>query len=192
MHELILFASGTGSNAKAIIEHFKNKPVARVSLIVCNKEGAGVIGIAAAENIPVLMIDKSFIKEGKLLPELMRYRPSLIVLAGFLWKVPENVVAHFQDKIINIHPALLPAYGGKNMYGSRVHEAVIAAGEKESGVTIHYVNEVYDEGRIIVQARCAVAATDDAASLAQNIHRLEHYFFPRTIEFLLHAIGSKQ
>lgn len=192
MHSLIIFASGAGSNAQAIIEYFKKNPVAKVALIVCNKPGAGVIRIAEEKGIPVLMIDKAFVKEGKLLPELIKYDPSLIVLAGFLWKVPDEVVAHFQDRIINIHPALLPKYGGKNMYGNHVHEAVIAAKEKESGITIHYVNEVYDEGRIILQARCTVCDTDHAASLAQNIHKLEHYFFPRTLEFLLNPTGNKQ
>lgn len=192
MHSLVIFASGTGSNAKAIIEYFKTNPVAKVTLIVCNKAGAGVIHIAAEENIPMLMINKAFIKEGKLLPELVKHAPSLIVLAGFLWKVPDDVVVYFQNKIINIHPALLPKYGGKNMYGHHVHEAVITAGEKESGITIHYVNEVYDEGRIILQARCTVSDTDDTISLAQNIHKLEHYFFPRTIEFLLNSTNDKQ
>lgn len=192
MHSLIIFASGAGSNAKAIIEYFKKNPVAKVTLIVCNKPGAGVIRIAEEKSIPVLMIDKAFVKEGKLLPELIKYNPSLIVLAGFLWKVPDEVVAHFQDQIINIHPALLPKYGGKNMYGNNVHEAVITAKEKESGITIHYVNEVYDEGRIIMQARCTVSGMDNAASLAQNIHILEHFYFPRTIEFLLAQSSHKQ
>ena len=185
MHSLILFASGAGSNAKAIIEYFKKNELARVALIVCNKPNAGVIHIANEENIPVLMIDKSWTQNENFLNELTKYEPDLLVLAGFLWKIPEAVVRHFEDRIINIHPALLPKYGGKNMYGNNVHQAVIAANETESGITIHYVNEVYDEGKIILQAHCRVLQNDDCESLASRIHKLEHYFYPRVIEFLL-------
>ena len=184
MHSLIIFASGAGSNAKAIIDYFKKTETAKVSLIVCNKVGAGVLDIAEQENIPVLLIDKEKIKAHGFVDQLLAEKPSLIVLAGFLWKIPEAIVQHFDNKIINIHPALLPKYGGKNMYGSNVHKAVIAAKEKESGITIHYVNEVYDEGKVIVQAHCNIS-TDDDVTLAKKIHYLEHFYFPRTIEFLL-------
>lgn len=185
MHSLIIFASGAGGNAQAIIDYFKKNPIAKVALIVCNKPGAGVIQIAEHENIPVMMIDKQSIALEDFLNELKKHEPSLIVLAGFLWKVPDTIVKFFKDKIINIHPALLPKYGGKNMYGNNVHQAVIAAGEKESGITIHYVNEVYDEGKIILQARCDVKESDNEASLAARIHQLEHFYFPKVIEFLL-------
>ncbi len=185
MHSLVLFASGAGSNARAIIDYFKSNSKASVSLIVCNNPTAAVLDIAKSEGIPVLLIDRTSFKSDSFAAELASYKPSLIVLAGFLWKLPESLVRSFPDQIINIHPALLPAYGGKGMYGNHVHEAVLAARETESGITIHYVNEVYDAGRIVLQARCPISTDDDAAGLAQRIHRLEHFFFPRTIEFLL-------
>lgn len=185
MHSLIIFASGAGSNAKAIIDFLKIHPIAQVSLIVCNKPQAGVLQIADDENIPTLIIDKISFQETSFIETLQQYHPSLLVLAGFLWKIPEAVVQAFSNKIINIHPALLPKYGGKNMYGSHVHAAVLAAKESTSGITIHYVNEVYDEGEIILQAHCSVSATDTIESLAHKIHQLEHFYFPRAIQFLL-------
>ncbi|MBS1772442.1 MAG: phosphoribosylglycinamide formyltransferase [Bacteroidetes bacterium] len=185
MHSLIIFASGRGSNAQAIIDYFKKNGGAKVSLIVSNKADAGVLDIAKNEHIPFLIIDKHTINEALLVEQLIDSNPSLIILAGFLWKVPDAVLNAFPGRIINIHPALLPKYGGKGMYGHHVHEAVIAAKEKESGITIHYVNEHYDEGNIITQARCSITGTDTPDSLAYKIHKLEHYFFPRTIEFLL-------
>jgi phosphoribosylglycinamide formyltransferase 1 len=194
MHSLILFASGGGTNAAAIIAwfHQNNKTLAngkqvRVSLVVCNKPDAGVLEIAKQAHIPFLLIDKHTINEALLIEQLQSYEPSLIVLAGFMWKIPESVTHAFPGKIINIHPALLPAYGGKGMYGHHVHEAVVAAGEKESGITIHYVNDAYDEGDIILQAHCPVHESDRPDELAFRIHKLEHYYYPRVIEFLLGA-----
>jgi phosphoribosylglycinamide formyltransferase-1 len=184
MQSLIIFASGKGSNAQAIIDYFRGTDV-KVSLIVSNKADAGVLDIAKNEHIPFLIINKQTMHEALLLEQLQDYKPSLIILAGFLWKVPDAVIHAFPDSIINIHPALLPNYGGKGMYGHHVHEAVIANKEKESGITIHYVNEHYDEGNIIAQERCEVTADDTPDTLAGKIHKLEHYFFPRTIEFLL-------
>ena len=115
------------------------------------------------------------------------YTPSLIVLAGFLWKIPETIINAFPGKIINIHPALLPGYGGHGMYGHKVHDAVISAQEKESGITIHYVNEAYDEGSIILQARCKIESNDTPGDLASRIHQLEHFYYPRAIEYLLES-----
>ena len=185
MHSLIVFASGAGSNARAIIDYFKKTQQARVSLIVSNKADAGVLDIARKEEIPFLIINKHTLHEALILEQLGDTKPSLIVLAGFMWKMPESIVHAFPDRIINIHPALLPAYGGKGMYGHHVHQAVVGAQEKESGITIHYVNEAYDEGNIIVQARCPVHAGDSPDELATRIHKLEHFYYPRTIEFLL-------
>ncbi len=185
MHSLIIFASGTGTNANAIIQHFKKSGNAKVALIVSNKADAGVLDIARREEIPFLIIDRKTFQETMLVEQLASYQPSLIVLAGFLWKIPDTIIHAFPGKIINIHPALLPGYGGKGMYGNNVHDAVISAREKESGITIHYVNEHYDEGDIILQARCRVEQNDTADSLAEKIHRLEHFYFPRAIEFLL-------
>jgi len=185
MQSLIIFASGRGSNAAAIIEYFKSNGKARIDLIVSNKADAGVIEIAEREHIPFLIVDKKTIGEVLLVEQIMDYKPSLIVLAGFLWKIPDSLVQAFPGKIINIHPALLPSYGGKGMYGHNVHNAVLNAKDAESGITIHYVNEVYDSGNIILQARCLVAEGDTADTLAQRIHKLEHFYFPRTIEYLL-------
>jgi phosphoribosylglycinamide formyltransferase-1 len=182
---LVIFASGAGSNAAAIIEWFKANGKATVSLIVCNKPGAGVLQIAEREGIPTLMVGKGAFDEPANLELIRAHNPALIILAGYLWKIPEILTRTFPDKIINIHPALLPAYGGKGMYGSNVHNAVIAAGDKESGITIHYVNEEYDKGNVILQAHCPILPGDTPETLAASIHKLEHYFFPRTIEYLL-------
>jgi phosphoribosylglycinamide formyltransferase 1 len=182
---LVIFASGAGSNAAAIIDWFKANGKATVSLIVCNKPEAGVLQIAEREGIPTLMVGKGAFGEPANLALISAYNPALIILAGYLWKIPKVLTQTFPNKIINIHPALLPAYGGKGMYGSNVHNAVIAAGDKESGITIHYVNEEYDKGNIILQAHCPILPGDTPETLAANIHKLEHYFFPRTIEYLL-------
>lgn len=189
MHSLIIFASGTGTNAAAIINYFKEFGKARVSLIVSNKADAGVLSIAAKEHIPSMVVDKPQFNNAHFIEQLRGFHPSMIVLAGFLWKIPEAVIKAFPDKIINIHPALLPGYGGKGMYGHHVHHAVITAKEKESGITIHYVNEKYDEGDVILQARCKVEDGDKPEHLATRIHRLEHFYYPRVIEFLLMSAG---
>lgn len=182
---LVIFASGAGSNAAAIIAWFKANGKARVSLIVCNKPGAGVLQIAEREGIPTLMIDKTSFNGNEALDIIQSHNPALIILAGYLWKIPKALTDAYPDRIINIHPALLPLYGGKGMYGGHVHAAVIADKRTESGITIHYVNEHYDEGNIIVQAHCAVFPDDTPGTLAARIHQLEHFYFPRTIEFLL-------
>jgi formyltetrahydrofolate-dependent phosphoribosylglycinamide formyltransferase len=183
---IAIFASGAGSNARKIIEYFENKGLRiKVSLIVCNVPGAGVLDIAEEKGIPSLMINKSDFAANGYVESLKNAGIDFIVLAGFLWKVPEVLVRAYPKAIINIHPALLPKYGGKGMYGARVHEAVIAAGEKESGITIHWVNENYDEGAIIFQAKCSIDASDTATSLANKIHALEHAHFATTIENLL-------
>ncbi len=188
MHSIVIFASGTGTNAAAIIDHYKKNGKARVSLIVSNKADAGVLEIAKREEIPFLIVNKKTFHETMMLEQINDCKPSLIVLAGFLWKIPETLIHAYPGKIINIHPALLPAYGGKGMYGANVHNAVIDSGDAESGITIHYVNELYDEGGIILQARCKVEPNDTAAILAKRIHQLEHFYYPRVTEFLLSAI----
>lgn len=197
---LAVFASGAGSNAEKIIAASKsfqtksnNEPVYKkqktrweVALIVCNKPGAGVITIAADNGIPVLLIEKEpFFNSDNYLAELQKYKINFIVLAGFLWKIPPELIKAYQKKIINIHPALLPKYGGAGMYGNHVHEKVIAAKEKESGITIHYVDELYDHGEIIFQATCTVTDTDNTQTLAQKIHALEHVHYPFVINSLL-------
>lgn len=181
--KIAIFASGAGSNAKKMIEYFKGNDSISIDLIVCNKQGAGVINIAADYGIPVLLIEKErFFRGDGYVEELKKAAIDFIVLAGFLWKIPETVIENFRNRIINIHPALLPKYGGKGMYGSKVHEAVIAAGETESGITIHYVDEHYDNGDVIFQASCSVDKNDTADTLAQKIHLLEHENFSRVVE----------
>lgn len=183
---LVIFASGAGSNAQQIINYFRNSSLAKVALIVCNKAGAGVISIAEKENIPVLLIEKErFFKGDAYLTELNAVKADLIILAGFLWKIPQVLIDAYPKRIINIHPALLPKYGGKGMYGQYVHEAILNAGEMESGITIHYVDEHYDNGDIIFQTACPVLESDNSESLAARIHQLEHLHYPVVIEELL-------
>lgn len=184
--QIAIFASGAGSNAQKIIEHFSGSPITKVALLVSNKAHAGALDIAARENIPTLVITKEkFFNGDAYLPELKAAGIDFIVLAGFLWKVPDALIAAYPGRIINIHPALLPKFGGKGMYGHHVHAAVIAAGEKESGITIHYVDGHYDNGDIIFQAKCTVHADDTPGTLAQRIHMLEHEHYPKVIEQLL-------
>jgi phosphoribosylglycinamide formyltransferase-1 len=182
---LVIFASGAGSNAQKIIDYFKEKTTAEIVLIVSNNPKAGVIEIAAKENIPVLIIEKNQFKESGYLEKIKKSNPDLIILAGFLWKIPQALIQSFPHKIINIHPALLPAYGGKGMYGNAVHTAVVTAGEKESGITIHFVDEKYDHGETIFQAKCSLSEDENAETLAEKIHHLEHEFYSQTIEGLL-------
>jgi phosphoribosylglycinamide formyltransferase 1 len=183
--QIIIFASGAGSNAQKIIDYFKGKNTAEIALIICNNPIAGVLRIAEKENIPVLFIERNKFKETGYLEEIKKYHPDLLVLAGFLWKVPAILIHHFHHKIINIHPALLPAYGGKGMYGNAVHAAVVTAKEKESGITIHFVDEKYDHGETIFQAKCVLNENETPESLAAKIHKLEHEYFAKTIDKLL-------
>lgn len=180
--KIAIFASGAGSNAQKIIEHFRTDDSVEVALIVCNKPGAGVLSIAANEGIATILIDKEpFFRGNAYVPELQSAGIGFIVLAGFLWKIPLALIKAYPNKIVNIHPALLPNYGGKGMYGHFVHEAVIANGDAESGITIHYVDEHYDHGSTIFKATCPVFGGDTAATLASRIHKLEHEHYPRVI-----------
>ncbi|MBX3239672.1 MAG: phosphoribosylglycinamide formyltransferase [Chitinophagaceae bacterium] len=186
MSNLAIFASGTGSNAQKIIDRFRNHPHIHISLIVSNKPQAGVLQIAEREKINILIIDREqFFRGNGYTDELKTAGIDWIILAGFLWKIPEQLIAAFPNRIINIHPALLPKYGGKGMYGHFVHEAVIAAGEKESGITIHFVDEHFDHGKHIFQERCSIDATDTPETLAGKIQVLEHRYFPKVIEKLV-------
>ena len=182
---IAVFASGAGSNAQKIIDYFKNNPFTKIALVVCNKPGAGVLSIAARENITSIMIERNKFEADGYLTELKKHKIDFIVLAGFLWKMPVALIQAYPDKMINIHPALLPKYGGKGMYGNRIHEAVINAKEKESGVSIHYVDEIYDHGRIIFQATCPVDENDTADSLAQKVHALEHQHYSAVLGSLM-------
>ena len=187
MKRIAIFASGAGTNAAKIIQYFalqKNRGVSiEVALIVCNKPNAGVLQIATENNISTLIIEKeTFFRTDAYINELKNAQIDCIVLAGFLWKIPSQLVAAYPNSIINIHPALLPKYGGKGMYGNIVHQTVIDNKEKHSGITIHYVDELYDNGSIIFQAQCDVSENDTLETLATKVHFLEHTHYPRVIE----------
>ncbi|MFQ5334453.1 MAG: phosphoribosylglycinamide formyltransferase [Flavobacteriales bacterium] len=191
MNHIAIFASGAGTNAGNIIRYFDQRPTVRVELIVSGRADAGVVGIAREAGIHCESITKEMLgNTDELLKMLGRHDIDLIVLAGFLWLIPLQLIRAYPQRIINIHPALLPKYGGKGMYGAHVHRAVIAAGERESGISIHYVNEQYDEGAIIFQASCPVLPTDTADVLAARIHKLEYAHYPKVIEQLLSADGN--
>ncbi|HLG41051.1 MAG TPA: phosphoribosylglycinamide formyltransferase [Chitinophagaceae bacterium] len=189
--QVAIFASGTGSNTQKIIDHFRHKASINIALIVCNNPDAAVLKIAEKENIPALLVNKEKLFRGNsYLNELKERRIDFIVLAGFLWKLPVALIYAYPNRIINIHPALLPKYGGKGMYGDNVHQSVIQAREKESGITIHYVDEHYDNGDIIFQAKCPVLPTDSPGSLAQRIHQLEYAHYPGVIEEVVNKLIS--
>jgi len=183
MRNIAIFASGSGTNAENIIKYFSNKKSAKVALVLSNKREAMVLKRAEESKVPSIFFERDdFYSNGRVLSDLALYKIDFIVLAGFLWLVPEALVQKYSGRIINIHPALLPKYGGKGMYGDKVHSAVISSGDTESGITIHHVNRVYDDGDIIFQSRCKVDKTDTPASLASKIHALEYLHFPRVIE----------
>ncbi len=185
MKKIVIFASGGGSNAQAIINHFAESATVAITKVYCNKQEAGVLGIAAKANIPTIVFTKQEMESGLVEASLATEMPDLIVLAGFLLKIPSAIVQRFSGKIVNIHPALLPKYGGKGMHGMHVHEAVVAAKEEFSGITIHYVNEHYDEGAPLLQSTYKLVKEETAHSLAANVLKLEHFYFPRVIEFLM-------
>lgn len=182
MKNISILASGAGTNAENIIRYFSNEKKAKVTLVLSNKPQAKVMERAAALGVDAFFFDRTqFYDTGEVLMMLRRKETDLVVLAGFLWLVPGEVISAFRGRIINIHPALLPGFGGKGMYGDRVHRAVLEAGSPESGITIHYVNEHYDSGDIIFQARCPVLPGDDVHSLASRVHELEYRHYPAVI-----------
>lgn len=183
MKNIAIFASGSGSNAQAIIEYFKNKNIFPVKLILTNNANAFVLERAKKFNIPSVVFTRDdFYASENVLESLANHQIDFIVLAGFLWLVPQNILQRYNNKVVNIHPALLPKYGGKGMYGMKVHEAVVANNETETGITIHYVNEIYDNGKIILQAACAVLPADTPEMVAEKVHVLEHKYFPKAVE----------
>ena len=179
---IAIFASGNGTNAEKIFEYFQDHPKITVALLLSNKTDAGVISRAIKFNIPTRVCSRhEFYETDLIVNKLQEKKIDLIVLAGFLWLIPPNLITAYPEKIINIHPALLPKYGGKGMYGMNVHHAVKNAGEKESGITIHYVNENYDEGNIIVQETCRLTPDDTLETIAKKVQKLEHEFYPKVI-----------
>ena len=186
MKNLAIFASGSGTNAENIIKYFSNRMTAKVALVLSNRREAPVMERAAKLKVPAIFFDRNeFYGSETVLSCLESYEVDFIVLAGFLWLVPENILTRYTGRIVNIHPALLPAHGGKGMYGEKVHKSVIDNGEKESGITIHYVNESYDEGDVIFQAKCKVLPGDSPVSLANRVHELEYLHYPEVIEELI-------
>ena len=186
MKRIVIFASGSGTNAENLIKFFQNRDNASVILVLSNNPYAKVLERAKNLNVSALSFNKiAFTETNDVLNLLKASKPDLIVLAGFLWKIPENILNEFPNRIINIHPALLPKYGGKGMYGMHVHDAVVKNNEIESGITIHYVNAQYDKGAIIFQAKCDVNSKDTANTVAEKIHTLEMEHLPKVIESLL-------
>lgn len=183
MIKLVIFASGSGTNAEEIIKYFNKVPDIKINLIMSNNPKAYVIERAKNYKIDYKIFNrKDFYDSDEVLNILNEYQIDFIILAGFLWLLPKNLVEHYSNRIINIHPALLPLYGGKGMYGAKVHEAVLKSGDKETGITIHFVNELYDEGAIIFQAKCPVHKGDTVEKIQERVHKLEHKYFPSIIE----------
>jgi len=185
MKNIVVFASGSGTNAENIIKYFSNSPFAKVVGVFTNNPKAKVIDRAQQLQVPCHVFSKEDLNEGNILQKIQNYEPDLIVLAGFLLKVPPYLIDAYSNQIINIHPALLPKFGGKGMYGKHIHEAVVQNSEKETGITIHYVNEHYDEGAIIFQTAVALTSEDTVESVAAKIHELEQQFFPVVIADVL-------
>lgn len=185
MNNIAIFASGSGTNAENIINHFNKKKNAKVVLVLTENPKAFVLERAAKLGIPSIQFTLEELKNGSVLESLKLYCVDYIVLAGFLKLFPTEIIDAFPNRIVNIHPALLPKYGGKGMYGDRVHKAIIEAGEKESGITIHYVNTKYDEGGIIFQAKCSILETDTPETLAQKVHQLEYRYYPEILTKLI-------
>ncbi len=192
MNRVVIFASGTGTNALAIIDHFKSHSEIEVFAVLCNRQGAGVLDRAASRGVQTILFNKDDLyNNGKVQSILKSVDADWIILAGFLWLMPSDIILPFKDRIINIHPALLPKYGGKGMYGIHVHQAVIDAGEKESGITIHQINEEYDTGAILFQARIFIKPDETIESLAERIHLLEQAYFPKVIEDFIMSLNIK-
>ena len=185
MKKIAILASGEGTNAERIIRYFAAHPTVKVVVVITNKAEAGVIRRAENLGIPVEFLPASAFNEGKATDVLRHYETDFVVLAGFLLRIPDDMLAEYPNLIVNIHPSLLPKFGGKGMYGSQVHEAVLEAKEQESGITIHYINEHYDEGAIILQAKCPVIEGDTPDTLANRVHQLEYEHYPVVIERLL-------
>lgn len=185
MKKIAIFASGSGSNAEEIIKHFKKSNIGEVALILSNKPDAYVLERAKKYDVPSVVFNRNELKDMTVLDILKSHSIDFIVLAGFMNLVPENLVKAYPNKIVNIHPALLPKFGGKGMYGDHVHKAVRESGDVETGITIHLVNEKYDEGQIIFQASCPVDENDTPATIAEKVHQLEHANYPKVIEKVL-------
>jgi phosphoribosylglycinamide formyltransferase-1 len=186
---IAILASGAGSNAQKILEYFSDRMDIAVRIIISNKKEAGVLNIAKLASIDTFVVTRdTFYSTTDLLVELDKRNIDFIVLAGFLWLIPPYLIQHYPDRIINIHPALLPKYGGKGMYGHFVHEAVHLAKDTHSGITIHFVNEKYDEGSIVFQERCEILPSDQPEDIAKKVQVLEHSYYPTVIDQLVSSL----
>lgn len=185
MKNIAILASGSGSNAEKIINHFQGSSKAQISLIACNRKSAYVLERAKKHDVPTYTFTKGELESGKLTEILLNLNIDFVVLAGFLLQIPKDLIKAFPNQMVNIHPALLPKYGGRGMYGDHVHKAVKAAQEKETGITIHLVNENYDEGKIIFQTSVKIDKTDTPEQIAEKVHILEHKYYPKVIESLI-------
>ena len=189
---IAIFASGRGTNADNIARYFESKPKDKVTLILTNSPDAGVLKVARNLQIPTFVFSKEQLTDETVLSILHQQAIDFIVLAGFLKRIPEQIIQSYPNRIVNIHPALLPKYGGKGMYGQRVHEAVKAAGEKETGITIHFVNSAYDEGEIILQVKEPLSPKDSVADIEKKIHQLEYTYYPEVIEGVLDTLRNTE
>lgn len=187
MTKLAIFASGSGTNAENLIKHFKNSQLANITLVLSNNKNAQVLQRAKKHDVKTLIFSRKELYETDYIVEILKEKADFIILAGFLWRIPRSLIEAYPDGIVNIHPALLPKYGGKGMYGMRVHETVKENGEKESGISVHYVNERYDEGNIICQKKISIIPEDSPNDIAAKIHQLEYKYFPIVIENLLRS-----
>ncbi len=192
LKRIAIFASGSGSNAQRIMEHFKRNKEMEVALVLCNKPDAYVLQRADNFEVPTHVFTREELYHTNSIDNLMKnLEIDIIVLAGFMWLIPERIIQNYPKRIINIHPALLPKFGGEGMYGRKVHEAVLASGDTETGISIHYVNEHFDEGEIIYQSKCSIDKQDDVEKLAYKVHQLEHQYYPKIIEDLLKKLDKK-
>jgi phosphoribosylglycinamide formyltransferase-1 len=182
IYRIAIFASGNGTNAERLFHHFKNHEKIEVSLVLSNNPSAYVLTRAESAGVASAVFNREQLKEGEVLDWLKKSEITHLVLAGFLWLIPDNLIKAFPNKIINIHPALLPKFGGKGMYGAKVHEAVKAANENETGITIHLVNEHYDDGAVLFQARTSIDSSDTPDQIAAKVHQLEYQYYPSTVE----------
>jgi phosphoribosylglycinamide formyltransferase-1 len=192
LKRIAIFASGSGSNAQRIMEHFKRNKEMEVALVLCNKPDAYVLQRADNFEVPTHVFTKEELYHTNSIDNLLKnLEIDLIVLAGFMWLIPERLIHAYPKRMVNIHPALLPKFGGEGMYGQKVHEAVLQSGDAETGISVHYINKNFDEGEIIYQSRCPVDKNDDAEKLAYKVHQLEHLHYPKIIEELLKKLDKK-
>ncbi len=192
MKRIAIFASGSGSNAQRIMEHFKRNKEMEVALVLCNKPDAYVLQRADNFEVPTHVFTKEELLHTNSIDNLLKnLEIDILVLAGFMWLLPERFIQNYPKRIVNIHPALLPKHGGAGMFGRKVHESVLKSKDNETGITIHYVNENFDEGEIIYQSKCTVEKNDDLEKLAYKVHQLEHIHYPKIIEDLLKKLDKK-